>query len=378
MGNPKNVIALNGKIYDVVTGAFTGKLPDFSKIHKPTSKIKSAQKQGHSKTIDGVVIPDKAHNHKPHSKAQSHSRHSSRHLTHRQPQHAKTLMRSTVKKPVLAKPTVKKVSGPIASTQATSSGISGRSVQRARRATLVKKSKDVVRFATAQSQVVKRMVPLSVKSPGHSRSGKHRSSTSSAATAEVIAKPFIRAKSSSFAKHPKISEVRPIEAKKPKVASKSLTKKITPLKKSTKIILSLIIVILLAATLVWYFLPELKIRFASIQAGFSASLPTYQPAGFNRQAINYKNGEVTLEYKSSSNNRGFAIKQTASSWNSETLLANIVKPKQKPYQSYQEQGKTIYIYDGANATWVSGGVLYQVAGNSNLNNNQLLNIANSL
>ena len=74
----------------------------------------------------------------------------------------------------------------------------------------------------------------------------------------------------------------------------------------------------------------------------------------------------------------FGLNQKASSWNSSALLDNFIQPKGKTYQTYQEQGKTIYIYDKASASWVSGGVWYQVTGNSSLNNDQLLSIANSL
>jgi hypothetical protein len=94
--------------------------------------------------------------------------------------------------------------------------------------------------------------------------------------------------------------------------------------------------------------------------------------------IQYQPGEVTLNYRSTSDQRGFNVVQKNSSWNSETLLENFVTAANKPYQTFQANGRTIYIYDGNKATWVDGGIWYNIDGQSNLNSDQLLRIAGSL
>jgi hypothetical protein len=94
--------------------------------------------------------------------------------------------------------------------------------------------------------------------------------------------------------------------------------------------------------------------------------------------IQYKPGEVTINYKTHSDDRGFNVVQKNSSWNSETLLDNFVSATNKPYQTFQSNGRTIYIYDGNKATWVDGGIWYSIDGQSNLNSDQLLRIAASL
>jgi hypothetical protein len=126
--------------------------------------------------------------------------------------------------------------------------------------------------------------------------------------------------------------------------------------------------------------PNLAVRLAATRAGVHASLPGYQPAGFALAGpIQYQPGELTLSYKSNNNdNREFQVKQKASSWNSETLLDSFINANKLAYQTYQDKGKTIYIYDGNNATWIDGGVWYQVNGNAALNSDQLLRIAGSL
>jgi hypothetical protein len=126
-------------------------------------------------------------------------------------------------------------------------------------------------------------------------------------------------------------------------------------------------------------IPSLALRVAATRAGVHAQLPSYQPSGFSLKGpIAYTPGEVSLNYKSNSDSRNFKVIQRTSAWNSEALLNNFVTSKQQSYQTYQANGRTIYIYDGNNATWVDGGVWYQVEGKADLSSDQLLRIANSL
>ena len=118
---------------------------------------------------------------------------------------------------------------------------------------------------------------------------------------------------------------------------------------------------------------------AATRAGLNASIPTYQPSGFSMAGpIEYEPGVVTLNFKSNSDERSFAVTQKNSSWNSETLLENFVFATKQPYQTFQANGRTIYIYEGNKATWVDGGVWFNIDGKANLNSDQLLRIADSL
>lgn len=126
-------------------------------------------------------------------------------------------------------------------------------------------------------------------------------------------------------------------------------------------------------------IPNLNMRLASARANVRGSLPDYQPAGFRMNGgISYKPGEIAVSYKSNTDERNFKLTQASSSWNSETLQDNYLTSNQKEYQVVADKGKTIYLYDGSNATWVDGGIWYRIEGNSQLNSDQLLSIANSL
>ncbi len=126
-------------------------------------------------------------------------------------------------------------------------------------------------------------------------------------------------------------------------------------------------------------IPNLAMRVASMRADVEGSLPSYKPSGFSlSSAIQYKPGQITLGYKSKSDDRNFQITQRASDWDSQSLLANYVAPKNKPYQTVKNKGKTVYLYEGSNATWVDGGVWYTIEGESMLNSRQLQDLAASL
>jgi hypothetical protein len=125
--------------------------------------------------------------------------------------------------------------------------------------------------------------------------------------------------------------------------------------------------------------PNLSMRIAAARAGFAAEMPGYQPAGFSfKGPINYSPGQVTITYKSNSDSRTYDVTQHASNWNSEALLANYVQTEGKQYQTYLDRGRTLYIYDGSNATWVDDGVWYQIEGESNMTTDQLIRIAASI
>lgn len=138
-------------------------------------------------------------------------------------------------------------------------------------------------------------------------------------------------------------------------------------------------VLLVGSVFAYQNMPEIAMKIAATRAGLNANLPAYQPSGFALAGpIKYDSGEVTINYKSNSDDRAFNVIQKNSSWNSETLLENFVETATQSYQTFQANGRTIYIYDGNKATWVDGGVWYNIDGQANLNSDQLLKIAESL
>lgn len=137
--------------------------------------------------------------------------------------------------------------------------------------------------------------------------------------------------------------------------------------------------LLLGGFFVYQNIPNLAMKVAATRSGVEARMPSYKPAGFALNGpIKYSTGKISISYRSNTDERTYQVTQSASQWSNESLLENFVAVERRPYQTYQDKGKTIYIYDGSNATWVDKGVWYQVEGASSLNSDQLLRIANSL
>lgn len=159
--------------------------------------------------------------------------------------------------------------------------------------------------------------------------------------------------------------------------------KITPTKKARKLprlILSAgslaIAVLLLGGFFAYQNQAQLTLKMASSRAGFTASLPNYQPTGFHIGHFEYSPGTVAVNYNGKDNHT-FQVLQKLTNWDSEALLDNYVIANAKNYQEVQAAGRTIYLYNNT-ATWVNNGVWYQVNGNGALGNNQLVELANSI
>lgn len=124
-----------------------------------------------------------------------------------------------------------------------------------------------------------------------------------------------------------------------------------------------------------------SMKVASQRSGITAKMPGYVPAGFSaNKTANSGDGRVSLSFNSNSDAKGFTLTQQTSDWNSSSLLANYVQKRNCPtcYQTWPSEGRTLFIYDESNATWVDGGIWYQVEGNAVLTTDQLQRLANSL
>lgn len=137
--------------------------------------------------------------------------------------------------------------------------------------------------------------------------------------------------------------------------------------------------LLLGAFITYQNVPNITMRYAATRAGMTASTPDYRPAGFSLNSkVKYTPGQITMSFNSNTDDREFTITQRESSWNSETLRSNYVVATNSAVQTYEDNGRTIYLYGDSNATWVNGGVWYDIKGDSQLNSDQLIRIATSL
>lgn len=201
----------------------------------------------------------------------------------------------------------------------------------------------------------------------------------------IVAKAAARVSATKPATAPKTSK----EIKNTAIASALAAPKAKPVKASKKtnkirrrllIIISVAVLIALGLFAVYRFIPSVSVSVASAQAGVEATYPKYIPDGYSlSHPVTYGDGEVTLKFKSNSNDNSYTITQTRSSWDSSAVLDNIVRPATgENYITTKERGLTVYSYNN-NAAWVNGGVLYVISSdNAPLSGEQIRHIATSL
>lgn len=135
--------------------------------------------------------------------------------------------------------------------------------------------------------------------------------------------------------------------------------------------------VILGGYLTYLNMPNISMRIAASQAGINASYPEYKPAGYSiKKLAAFENDQVVMEYRN--HDKALKLTQQASSWDSKTTLENIVKKRAgEVYHTDQTKGLTIYTY-GNQATWVNGGILYNLTFDDSLSIDQVHKIATSL
>lgn len=121
---------------------------------------------------------------------------------------------------------------------------------------------------------------------------------------------------------------------------------------------------------------NIQLQFASAKAGFPASTPGFKPEGFAMNKITYSPGVVATWY--GNQDKTFSLIQKKSNWDSQTLLENFVSTTNEDYQGYQANGRTVYVYGKGRATWVNGGIWYQIDAGDVLSDEHLVKVAASI
>lgn len=334
-----NTITLNGKVYDSTTGTPVGS----KVVHKP------------------AAVPAKTHTSK------HHAHQTAAHKTHHKAQKARTLMRHTVKKPVITAEESAILEAPVEHNETVSLFVPQLSESRLKRAEKVHKSKLISRFGTFGSEptMVKRSAHLPVKAHPAEAISHHEAAAISAEPEHGREDLFTSSLSKADShKHPRSHGKHHATTKK---------------SRRSALAASAVAIALLGGFFAYQNKPNMEFRVAASRAGVHASLPGYHPSGYAMSGpIEYAPGQLTIHYASNSDNRSFSVTQKVSKWNDQALVSNYVSTASKDFQTIENNGQTIYLYDGGNATWVKDGVWYQVEGAASLSNSQLLKIASSI
>lgn len=386
----QNTIELNGKRYDASTGRLITETQHISsqkhnhKNHATQNPIKQ--------TIDGVRKPSRRSQATPvhasppqHNK--SHDAASSAHSIHKgktKAERSKTLMRSAVKKPQLQTHELhmpnhtggngqKTAHEHVAYTSPVHTSID---LARAARAQHVSKSGHVSRFGANMSSISTHIKPLEVRpAPNIEHVSMPINETDRSPDNQNFEslKPVNRF---DLAIEQSSAHLNP-KHKRPSLRHRASHKlQVSP--RTLNIATGVFVTLIIGGFLMYRNIPNIALKLASTRAGVNAKLPEYEPTGYNLAGpVQYTKGAVTLNYQSPESHGNYQITQKSSDWTSQSLLENFVASRE-PYQTFQDKGRTIYIYRGNNATWVSGGVWYHIEGDADLTADQLLRIVSGL
>lgn len=373
MGKFQDIIVINGKTYDVRNRTLQSPRPKKPAIKSTTKNIdgfissQQSQKLKPINTLSQKSTPIA----RPKKPATSRVTH---HVAAHKAEKSKILMRSGLKRPRLA---VAKASKELATPR-----IIKTDRRRAQRAKTVTKSNLVKKFNphTEHAAFTRKTSAAATHQPAQPTNkpaqpkAKNTAIVPSRSIASAVATTATTSKSEDLFRQAMANAKHDVYQPAHKSSKKShKAKKV--LKFSTAVAIFLVII----GFVVFQNLPHIYIKMASSKAGFSAQLPNYQPSGFTlQQPIKADPGQIVLQYISQSDERNFALIQKASNWNTKSLLENFILSNNKTYQTLEDSGKTIFVYDSSSATWVNGGIWYQIEGNGQLNNEQILRIANGM
>ncbi|MCR5833015.1 MAG: hypothetical protein K6G36_03775 [Candidatus Saccharibacteria bacterium] len=123
---------------------------------------------------------------------------------------------------------------------------------------------------------------------------------------------------------------------------------------------------------------NLSVVNAAKSAGLEISASPKVPNGYELTDIVSEDGKITLNYSNPSNKTSFTLVEERSSWDSNALLTNFVKPTYgADYSIVREQGITIYI-SNSNAAWVNGRIVHKITAEpGTLTKKQIRSIATS-
>lgn len=341
MASPKT-ITINGRTYDALTG-----LPVNTPSPNTTPKVASASKVAPASAVKKPAAPTA-----PRGQTAATAVHGSI-------QRSKTLARRAAKKPA-----------PAAKKPAPAPRAHGRHMD------------------IAQSPRIRKFAPNPVIKPAAPKKNTAATSTDKPAVPhpaaqKALAKVHARKLEKQKAAQPQTAkQVKEAAIEKALATPKTKTKKDdsrTKWKKRFLTVAVILVVILGTLFLIYRFIPSVSVGIAASQAGISARYPDFVPDGFSfSQPVSYSDGEVSLTFKSNSNDTSYVITQKRSSWDPSAVLDNVVQPQVGDnYTATKERGLTVYTYSKG-AAWTNAGILYTITGDAALSSDQIRHIATSL
>lgn len=375
MPKVSSLIHLNGKQYDARTGqvfgaptTYTMKVKPLTVHPRPTgaTSIDGIVAGGHSFGMHKTVKSKKPQAHHPNLPARS-----PHFVAAHKPQRSTTLMRRAVKLP----------GGKINPVQNLLTPLDTHSSMSTVAALKPKLASDTVDIARAQrakviqhSPMIQHFTPLSLAS---SQAKKPVTMPASVAVHTKSTPVHTLRKQSNIFEDAIARAKSHEELPPPETRLRAARRHTRRHKKAVGISASIAVFLLLIGAAAYLNRGSIQLQIASSKAGFHVVQPQYKPDGYSLSTFTHNAGTVAFAYHNDQN-QTYSVVQKKSNWDSQTLLDNYVATSDQSYQGYSANGRTVYVYGDGNATWVNGGIWYQIHANKTLPNEQLVKVAASM
>jgi hypothetical protein len=372
----QTILILNGRRYNALTGELVTDTGQTQAVH-PISDVVGARAENPAPVTASVAPTPKPLTPLADHKIMDVSR-STAHTKRRQTQRATTLVRSGLSKP---KPGFKSQTKVLAPTQAVGTPlttvapkwpVSQVSPTRLHRAEKIAKSLAITKFSNSDITTPATTAPIAQRTTNTAVSAiEHQSQES---------RDF-------FERAIEAAESHTQTYVEPKKAARQARKQAKSAAKAARqpahhhlasVVATSVAVLALCGVIGFQNKTALTLRFADAKAGFHASLPNYQPDGYNVGAFNYSVGTVGTSFHNATTGRDYTLNQQSTNWDSQALLDNYVSKNYPSYQVLQTDQQIVYVFGKNDATWIKNGIWYQLISNGSLSTSQVLNIANSL
>ena len=118
--------------------------------------------------------------------------------------------------------------------------------------------------------------------------------------------------------------------------------------------------------------PGLQLKVAGFRAGVATATPDFRATGFAYNGATADHSRLVIGLKSASGD--YQLSEQKTNWSSQDMISQVSAVDasgQANYSTMQAAGNTVYRLGSTQATWVKDGIWYQVNGNQNLTDKQL-------
>ncbi len=347
----KQIVNVNGRQYDAVTGAL------LSSEVKPNKKAASRP----VKTTEGEPVQITVK--KTQASSPTSAKTVANHAKRRQPQSTQTLMRTAVKKPAPAPKRPTQIQTEVTHVAPTTIGVHHSATHidplRLGKAKQIQKNRHVSRFDSP--------VPHAVPVTFTHVPVQHNPIESTIPKPTPKPAPALVSKPADMFEQAIANATHFVDL----TAQKNHFRKKTR-RHLTSMATGALALLLLAGFAAYQNTPGLQIKVAGLRAGVATATPDFAASGFAYNGVKASQSKLVVGLKHGTSN--FQLTEQPTNWSSEDMISQIssIEASGAPNYSTLTAGEhTVYRFGDNQATWVKNGTWYNLSGNGTLSDDQV-------